>query len=122
MAIPFLERNDDPRVRPEKKDFNKIAEGVSEQMEILNNYLRNLHLKVISENLNIEISLSSLCCMRLSLLNYSSKNACLCKKLQNFASKLKTITSVGGKLSINPGTVVKLFIKKISSLAKELSK
>ena len=71
----------------------------------------------------MNIWLSSFCRMRpthLSLVNYTSKNACLCPKHQNFALKLKAITSVGGKLSTNPDTVAKLSIEEISSLVNEL--
>ena len=56
----------------------------------------------------------------LSLVNYTSKNACLCPKHQNFVLKLKAITSVGGKLSKNPNTVATLSIEEISSLVNEL--
>ena len=71
----------------------------------------------------MNIWLSSFCRMRpthLSLVNYTSKNVCLCPKHQNFALKLKAITSVGGKLSTNPDTVAKLSIEEISSLVNEL--
>ena len=57
----------------------------------------------------------------LSLVIYTSRNACLCTKHQNFALKLKTITSVGGKLSINPDTVAKLSIGEISSFINDLA-
>ena len=119
-----MERDDNSKVMPGKKDFKKVAKAVSKQKRILNNYLRNLHLKLISENFNIKISLSSFCHMRpthLSLINYTSRNACLCTKHQNFALKLKAITSVGGKLRTNSDTVAKLSIEEISSLVNGIA-
>ena len=56
-----------------------------------------------------------------SLVNYTSRNACLCTKHQNFALRLKSITSVGGKLSTNPDTVVELSVDEISSLVNGLA-
>ena len=109
-VVSFLERDDNSSMMPGKKDFKKVVEGVSKQKQILNGYLQNLHLKFISENFNIKISLSSFYRMRpthLSLVNYTWRNACLCTKHQNFALKLKAITSVDGKLSTNQDTVAK---------------
>ena len=57
----------------------------------------------------------------LSLVNYTWRNACLCTKHQNFALKLKAITSVDGKLSTNQDTVAKWSIKEISSFVNELA-
>ena len=62
-----------------------------------------------------------MCPRLLSLVVYTSRNACLCTKHQNFALKLKTITPLGGKLSANPDTVAKLSIGEISSLINDLA-
>ena len=47
--VPFLERDDNSRLMPGKKDVKKVAEAVSKQKRILNDYLRNLHFKFISK-------------------------------------------------------------------------
>ena len=103
-VVFVLERDDNSRLMPGKKDFKKVAKRVSKRKRMLNNHLRNLYLKFISENFRIKISLSSFCRMRpthSSLVSYNSRNACFCTKHQNFALKLKTITSVGGKLKLD---------------------
>ena len=58
---------------------------------------------------------------QLFLVNCISRNASFCTKQQNFALKLKAITSVGGKLSTNPETVAELSIAAVSSLGNELA-
>ena len=55
--VSSLEGDDNSRVMHGKKDYKKGAKRVSKQNRILNNYLRSLYLKFISEDLNIKISL-----------------------------------------------------------------
>ena len=45
----FFKRDDNSRAMPGKNDAKKIATGVKKQKRILNDYLKSLHLKFISE-------------------------------------------------------------------------
>ena len=50
-----MERDDNSRVMPEKKDFEEVAKRVSKQKRILKDYLRILHLKFIFKKFDIKI-------------------------------------------------------------------
>ena len=54
-VVSFLERDDNSRVMPGKKDFEEVAKGVSKQKRILKDYLRILHLKFIFKKFDIKI-------------------------------------------------------------------
>ena len=63
-VLSFLGRDDNSRQMPGKNDAKKVETGVKKQKRILNDYLKNLHLKFLSEEPDIRISLASFCRLR----------------------------------------------------------
>ena len=91
--------------------LKKVETGVKKQKHILNDYLKNLHLKFLSEEPDIRISLASFCRLHplhIMPVNLTSRNTCLCRKHQNMALKLKAVKSAGVQVSTNPDTFVRL--------------
>ena len=81
-AALFLSRDDNSRMLAGKKD------GLGQiQNRVLNNYMKNLHLKFLAENPGIEVSTGTF--SKLQPCNFLSKNTCLCIKHPNFALKCK---------------------------------
>ena len=108
-VLSFLGRDDNSRKMPGKNDAKKVETGVKKQKRILNDYLKNLHLKFLSEEPDIRISLASFCRLRplhIMLVNFTSRNTCLCRKHQNMALKLKAVKSAGVQVSTDPDTFV----------------
>ena len=66
-VLSFFKRDDNSRAMPGKNDAKKVATGVKKQKRILNDYFKNLHLKFLSEEPNMKISLASFCRLRLFL-------------------------------------------------------
>ena len=99
----FLCRDDNSRCMPGKGDV--IKEGKDQkQKRILNDYLHNLHLKFASEH-SYTISLATFARYRpnyISLVNYASRNTCLCQKHQDFALKLRCVKNVGVNCLTSP--------------------
>ena len=94
-VVDFLNRDDNSRQLPGKRDY-KSTDNVKHQKRALNDYLRNLHAKFLSENPGISVGLSTFCRMRpkhFSLLSFMKRNACLCIYHQNMALKLQAITN-----------------------------
>ena len=100
--IEFLERDDNSRMMPGKKDFKTVRgkEGLGKekkQKRILNDYMKNLHEKYLAEFSQRKISLAMFCRFRpayLLLVNFASRNVCLCSRHQNLALKLKALKSI----------------------------
>ena len=112
-VFSFLGRDDNSREMPGKNDAKKVEIGVKKQKRIFNDYLKNLHLKFLSEEPDIRISLASFCRLRplhIMPVNFTSRNTCLCRKHQNMALKLKAVKSAGVQVQVstNPDTFVRL--------------
>ena len=100
-VLSFFKRDDNSREMPEKNDAKKVATGVKKQKRILNDYL-NLHLKYLSEEPHMKISLASFCRLRpifIVPVNFTSRNMCLCRRHQDMALKLKALKSAGVQCS-----------------------
>ena len=52
-VLSFFKRDHNSRAMPGKNDAKKVATGVKKQKRILNDYLKNLHLKFLSEEPNM---------------------------------------------------------------------
>ena len=110
-VLSYLGHDDNSRQMPVKNDAKKVETGVKKQKRILNDYLKNLHLKFLSEEPDIRISLASfcrLCPLHIMPVNFTCRNTCLCRKHQNMALKLKAVKSAGVQVSTNPDTFVRL--------------
>ena len=97
--IEFLERDDNSRMMPGKKDFKTVRgkegpEKEKKQKRILNNYMKNLDEKYLADFPERKIFLSIFCRFRpayLLLVNFASRSVCLCSLHQNIALKLKAL-------------------------------
>ena len=110
-VLSFFGRDDNSRQMPGKNDAKKVETGVKKQKRILNDYLKNLLLKFLSEEPDIRISLASFCRLRplhIMPVNFTSRNTCLCRRHQNMALKLKAVKYAGVQVSTNPDTFVRL--------------
>ena len=88
----FLSRDDNSRMLPGKKDGKEIV-----RKRVLNDYIKNLHLKFLAEFPEIKVSAgieSKLRPGHISLCNFLSKNKCLCSKHQNLALKCKCLQNL----------------------------
>lgn len=85
MAVfVFLDRDDNSRQMPGKKDTKK-SEGEQKQAKVLNDSMKNLFCKFVSENPHANISIATFCRLRpkhFFLTRYLSRNRCLCQKHQ----------------------------------------
>jgi hypothetical protein len=100
----FLEREDNSRCKPGKADM-KRSENKTQQTKVLTDYLANLHMKFVSENPAIKMSLATFCRMRPKHIlptTFISRSTCLCTKHQNMALVLKSLRKEGVKVSANP--------------------
>ena len=101
----FLSRDDNSRMMPGKKD------GLGQiQNRVLNDYMKNLHLKFLAENPKIKVSTGTFSKLRplsIRLGNFLSKNTCLCTKHQNFALKCKCLQSYKVTTIINPDSFIR---------------
>ena len=109
-VIAFLERDDNSRANPGKKDKSK-ANGETHQTRTLTDYLRNLHQKFLSENPDIKLSLTSFARIRphyIKLTAFITRSACLCTKHQNMALCVRALrNNYGVKIASNPEEFVK---------------
>ena len=55
-VVEFMKREDNSKLQPGKKDVKKGESGDKRQVNILTDYLSNLHKKFLSENPDVEIS------------------------------------------------------------------
>ena len=91
--IDFLKRGDNSTCLPEKWDSKKVGDQQL-QKYILNDYLENLHIKFLAENLTVHLSYSTFTRMRpkeIIPVSCSSRETCLCEKHQNFSLKKHAI-------------------------------
>lgn len=78
-VLTFLQRDDNSTCLPGKADAVKVT-GVKQQKRVFNDYLYNLHLKFLSENKDINISLSVFNRIRpknFQLVKFSNRKTCL---------------------------------------------
>ncbi|VDI49578.1 Hypothetical predicted protein [Mytilus galloprovincialis] len=103
----FLCRDDNSRCMPGKADAVKYGK-VKKQKRILNDYLHNILIKFCAEH-TYRISLATLARYRpkyICLVNYASRNTCLCQKHQDFALKLRCMKQMGGTTCTSPDQYV----------------
>ena len=108
--VDFLEREDNSRCQPGKKDAKKIDKGEKVQSFVLTDYLSNLYRKFISENPEVKISMASFCRSRPKYIlttSFISRWTCLCTKHQNLALTAKSLKKVGIVVDANPERMVK---------------
>ena len=108
-VISFLRREDNCRVQPGKADVKKDTDGTKQQTVVLTDYMKNLHLKFLSENPDLKLSLSSFCRTRpksVLLACFITRNACLCIRHQNMALKVNALRKHGIDLNKNPEHIV----------------
>ncbi len=107
----FFERDDNSRMIPGKKDAKKIEKGrLKIQKRILNDYLSNLYEKFTAEYPEDALSFSSFCRMRpphILLVNFTTRNACLCTRHQNLSLKLKSLQALKVIETHNPFMFIK---------------
>ena len=123
-VLSFFKRDDNSRAMPGKNDAKKVATSVKKQKRILNDYLKNLHLKFLSEEPNMKISLASFCRLRpifmVPVVNFTSRNTCLCRRHQNMVLKLEAMKSAGVQCSTNPDTSATLDATQATDLLTEI--
>ncbi|VDI60353.1 Hypothetical predicted protein [Mytilus galloprovincialis] len=103
----FLCRDDNSRCMPGKADAVKYGK-VKKQKRILNDYLHNILIKFCAEH-TYRISLATLARYRpkyICLVNYASRNTCLCQKHQDFALKLRCMKQMGVTTCTSPDQYV----------------
>ena len=109
-VIDFFKR-DNSRMMPGKKDAKRIGKGGPKlQKRILNDYFSNLYEKIITEYPEDLLSFSSFCRMRpptYLLVNFTTRNACLCTRHQNVALKLKSLQALKIVETHNPDALIK---------------
>ncbi|WAR08577.1 hypothetical protein MAR_018535 [Mya arenaria] len=118
-VFAFLMRGDNSRVMPGKGDTVTVGRE-KKTKRILNDYLQNLHLKIIAEN-EYRISKASFCRHRpkeLTLVNFASRNICLCVKHQNISFKLRSLKN----MSVTSSTSPDIFVDMNKSQPEELDK
>ncbi|KAJ8048235.1 hypothetical protein HOLleu_00469 [Holothuria leucospilota] len=105
-VLTFLEREDNSRVMPGKKDACKSGHSEQKtQIRVLNDYLNNLYQKYRSENPDKKyISYSAFKRVRqrnphIKLVNYTARNTSLCQKHQNLSLMLKALATKSPGLS-----------------------
>lgn len=106
----FMLREDNSRVLPGKKDSVTVNKE-KHQKHVLNDYLHNLHVKFCAEN-NYSVSLATFCRNRpqyVALVNFASRNVCLCSKHQNFSLKLRCLKNLGVCSCTSPDKFVEDF-------------
>ena len=80
------------------------------QKRLLNDYLSNLYEKFKTEYPEDALSFSSFCRMRppnILLVNFTTRNACLCTRHQNLSLKLKSFQALKVVETHNPDMFIK---------------
>ncbi|XP_063966655.1 uncharacterized protein LOC135156857 [Lytechinus pictus] len=107
-VVDFLEREDNSSPLPGKKDSHK-ENSVIKQKRVLHDYMKNLHLKFLTENPRCTISRASFCRLRpphLILASFATRKTCLCSRHQNLLLKLKCLRRNGIKCTLNPDNFI----------------
>ena len=114
-VINFYNLDDVSTALPGKHDAKKVKQGKPHiQKRVLNNYLSNLHQKLVSEHTNMSGSFTSLTRMRSkNSANLANRWTCLCT--QHYPLKLKKLRKYAG-IPTNPEAFVKYSDQKISSI------
>ena len=102
--MDFMERDDNSRANPGKVDTLKTDRSTY-QTRTLNDYLRNLHQKFLSENPGTKLSLASFCRIRPNYIrttSFISRNCCLSTKHQNMTLCIQALKSMGVIVPLNP--------------------
>lgn len=92
----FLSRDDNSRIKAGKK-CTKTQNKVKQQVRLLNDTLKNLHLKYKAENVNSKMSYAMFCRLRpfyIRSKRASDRQTCLCKRHENVnfkSEKLKQL-------------------------------
>ena len=89
----------------------------------LNGYVKNLHEKYLAEFPERKISLAMFCRFRPAylLVNFTSRNVCLCSRHQNLALKLKALKSIQVTGLTNPDSFIKVHgDEQISALLRKI--
>ena len=106
-VVQFLERDDNSRMCPGKNDSCKTDQGETRrQKRFLNDYIGHLHAKYVAEHPEKRrVSLSAFrrvrrnLCPHIKLVQFSTRNRCLCQKHQNMSLKLKALRKLGIPIS-----------------------
>lgn len=97
----FFECDDVTLMCPGKKDAVKVG-SVKVQKRLLNDYMKNVYAKFCSEFPFQKLSYTTFTRMRptyVKLVNFFSRNACLCKYHQNYALPIECIHNLGIKIT-----------------------
>lgn len=98
-VIKFLEKDENSRMCPGKKDYLKSKNGKTKQKRVLYDTLHNLHKKFLS-TVNYKISLSTFCRFRpfwVTWQNVNTRNTCQCiqhANIQLMISKLHEVKAL----------------------------
>ena len=131
----FYNRDDVSTALPGKNDaksiLNKQRKRVKFQKRTLNDYLSNLHQKLMAEMPSLKLSFATFARMRpanLILANFVNRRSCLCTQHQNLSLKLKMMKRENSSVPSQPDIFRKTFqtnedVKKIFEQcdAKEFS-
>ena len=116
-VINFYNLDDVSTALPGKRDAKKVKQGKPHiQKRVLNDYLSNLHQKLVSEHTNMSCSFTPLTRMRSKnsvLANFANRWTCLCT--QHYPLKLKKLRKYAG-IPTNLEAFVKYSDQKISSI------
>ena len=101
----FPSREDTSRMMPGKKG----AKGLT-QNRVLNDYMKNVHLKFLAENAELKVSAGTFSKLRPSfirLCNFLSKSTCLCTKHKNSPLKCKCLQNYKVSTVVNPDSFIR---------------
>ena len=119
VVINFYNRDNVSTALCVKRDAKKVKQGKPRiQKWVLNNYLSNLHQKLVSEHTNMSCSFISFARMRVKnfvLTNFANRRTCLYTQHQNYALKLKMLRKYKC-IPKKPKAFVKYSHQKISSI------
>ncbi|XP_045489803.1 trichohyalin-like [Pieris rapae] len=95
-VIKFLEKDENTRMCPGKKDYLKSKEGKTQQKRVLYDTLYNLHQKFLG-TVNYKISLATFCKFRpfwITWQNVNERNTCKCVKHANIELMISKLHEV----------------------------
>ena len=109
LVKDFYCRDDNSTTMPGKRDSKKVK-SKRIQKRNLNDYLRNLYSKFLSEYPSSVISFAKFARLRpahCALANFTNRNTCLCTQHQNIALKLKMLKQTKIFETENPDVFIK---------------